>query len=83
MLRILSEKKRRSFYEENIGKEAEVLFENDVEEGRMEGFTENYIRVCTDYDPMLLNTTQRVQLTEVNDKGLMEITDATPEILSH
>ena len=45
MLHILSDKKRRRFYEENLQSDATVLFENDVENGMMHGFTENYIRV--------------------------------------
>lgn len=73
MLHILSEKKRRYFYEQNIGREATVLFEKDIQEGLMEGFTENYIRVVAPYDPLLINELQNVQLTHINEKGLMEI----------
>ena len=80
MLRTLSEKKRRKFYEENIGLASWVLFENDVEDGRMEGFTENYIRVSSPYDPLLLNTIRRVRLTDINAKGLVEVTELAPEV---
>src|SRR5690606_23390848 len=38
MLHILSDKKRRKFYEGNLGTEATVLFENDIEDGMMHGF---------------------------------------------
>ena len=51
MLHILSDKKRRKFYEDNCGKEARVIFENDIENGMMHGFTENYIRVAAKYSP--------------------------------
>lgn len=72
MLHILSEKKRRAFYETQIGREAIVLFEEDVENGIMQGFTENYVRVVAKYDPLLINETMRVQLTGLNAEGLME-----------
>ena len=62
MLRILSEKKRRKFYEENLGQTFTVLFEEDIEEGMMHGFTENYIRVAAKYDPMLINELKVVTL---------------------
>ena len=75
MLHILSDKKRRKFYEENIGSEATVLFENDVENGMMHGFTENYIRVSAKYDPILINETKMVNLIGINVHGLMEVED--------
>ena len=73
MLHILSDKKRRAFYHAHIGDETTVLFENDVEDGMMQGFTGNYIRVTAKYDPLLVNTTKKVRLTAVNEKGLMEV----------
>jgi threonylcarbamoyladenosine tRNA methylthiotransferase MtaB len=83
MLHILSDKKRRSFYEQNLGREALVLFENDLEDGMMHGFTENYVRVTARYDPLLVNEVRRVQLTSINDKGLVEVEDATSEVFAH
>lgn len=65
MLRILSEKKRRKFYEENLGQTFTVLFEEDIEEGMMHGFTENYIRVAAKYDPMLINELKVVTLDAI------------------
>lgn len=82
MLRILSDKKRRKFYQENLEKEATVLFEDDTENGMMHGFTENYIRVAAKYDPILINELKKVTLTNINDKNLMEVED-TQEILQH
>ncbi len=55
MLRTLSEKKKRFFYESQVGKQGSVLFEDDVHDGVMEGFTSNYIRVKARYDPVLIN----------------------------
>ncbi len=82
MLRSLSEKKKRHFYEQNIGKEAVVLFEDDVQDGKMHGFTENYVRVTAKYDPLLVNELKRVQLTEINDEGLMEVSES-PDYIVH
>ena len=73
MLHILSDKKRRHFYEQNIGAEMNVLFENDIENGMMHGFTDNYIRVSAKYDPVLINEMMRVKLVGVNDRGLVEV----------
>jgi threonylcarbamoyladenosine tRNA methylthiotransferase MtaB len=83
MLHILSDKKRRKFYEENLGKEYQVLFENDVEDGMMHGFTENYIRVAAKYDPLLINEIRRVKLTSINSNGFVEVEEIESEILTH
>ena len=83
MLHILSDKKRRKFYEENVGQEATVLFENDIENGMMHGFTENYIRVAVKYDPILINELKRVKLTSINASGLAEAEEVSSEVLLH
>ncbi len=72
-LRNLSEKKKRKFYAENIGREATVLFENDVENGLMQGFTENYIRIITTLDESNINQLATVQMKKLNFEGLMEV----------
>ncbi|UZR93232.1 tRNA (N(6)-L-threonylcarbamoyladenosine(37)-C(2))-methylthiotransferase MtaB [Chondrinema litorale] len=79
MLRSLSHKKKRAFYEQHIGGQATVLFENDVENGMMHGFTENYIRVTAKYDPLLVNELKQVQLVRLNDDGYMEVEE--PELV--
>lgn len=73
MLHILSDKKRGAFYRSHLEGEFTVLFENDIENGMMQGFTENYIRVTAKYDPLLVNSTKKVRLTAINDKGLAEV----------
>lgn len=55
MLRILSEKKRRAFYQSAIGQCRDVLFEGNNEGGIMTGFTDNYIKMYTDWDTGLVN----------------------------
>jgi threonylcarbamoyladenosine tRNA methylthiotransferase MtaB len=73
MLHILSDKKRRAFYDKNLGKSFSVLFENDVEDGLMHGFTENYIRVAAKYDPIVINELKAVTLSAINQKGHVEV----------
>ena len=65
-LHMLSDKKRRYFYESQIGKEINVLFEKDIENGHMHGFTENYVRVAVPYDPLMINEIHRVSLDSVS-----------------
>jgi threonylcarbamoyladenosine tRNA methylthiotransferase MtaB len=79
MLRILSEKKRGEFYRQNLDNSFRVLFEEDIEDGKMHGFTENYIRVAAKYDPLLLNEIKTVTLHEINEKGTVEVRE--PEIM--
>lgn len=83
MLHSLSDKKRRYFYEQHLGKSHTVLFENDVEDGMMHGFTENYIRIAASYDPLLINDLKKVVLTSINEKGHVEVVEAETEALSH
>ncbi len=83
MLHTLSDKKRRKFYEENLGREAVALFENDIEDGMMHGFTENYVRVAAKYDPVLIYETKPVRLTAINARGVVEVEEISQEVLSH
>lgn len=81
MLRILSEKKKRKFYEENINKTGNVLFEDDVEDGQMHGFTENYVRVAAKYDPVLVNEIKKIRHTHINAKGIMEVEEVEVDVI--
>ncbi|MEN9959333.1 MAG: tRNA ((6)-L-threonylcarbamoyladenosine(37)-C(2))-methylthiotransferase [Bacteroidota bacterium] len=69
MLHILSDKKRRSFYESQLNKTGFVLFEESTENGLMEGFSENYVRLAVPYDPLLINTVQPVRYKSIMDSG--------------
>jgi len=82
MLHILSDKKRRAFYDGQLGKTAEVLFEGDIKEGFMHGFTSNYVKVRTKYDPVLVNELKPVLLTQISPDGDVEITESE-EIFAH
>jgi len=83
MLHILSEKKRRIFYESQVGKSYTVLFENDIENGMNHGFTENYVRISAKYDPMLVNELKKITITHINDKGFAEVIEDDEEVLVH
>ncbi|MFN8313205.1 MAG: tRNA (N(6)-L-threonylcarbamoyladenosine(37)-C(2))-methylthiotransferase MtaB [Cyclobacteriaceae bacterium] len=78
MLHNLSDKKRRAFYEEHIGQSFRVLFEYDIEEGYMHGFTENYIRVRAKYDPVLVNEIVPITLTGISENGIAEVAEYEP-----
>jgi threonylcarbamoyladenosine tRNA methylthiotransferase MtaB len=73
MLRGLSVKKRRAFYESQIGSSRTVLFESENKEGYIHGFTENYVKIKTPWDPALVNTLQEVQLTKIDEDGSVRI----------
>ena len=47
---------QQEFREANRGVRERVLFESTVRDGRMEGYTGNYIRISRPYDPALVNT---------------------------
>ena len=71
MLRGLSAKKRRSFYESQLGNTLSVLFENENKDGFINGFTENYVKVKTPWNPTLVNTLHTITLTEIDEDGLV------------
>ena len=69
MLRSLSVKKRRAFYESQIGTNRTVLFETENKEGYIHGFTENYVRIKTPWNPELVNTLHDINLTKIDEDG--------------
>jgi len=75
MLHILSDKKRRAFYETQLGRDAEILFETDIKDGYMHGFTRNYVKVKTKYDPVLVREIKAAHLTAISFDGDVEITE--------
>ncbi len=72
-LRILSLKKQRQFYQSHIDTDQVVLFEEKQDEGMIEGYTENYIRVVCQYDEALVNKVVPVELKKINGDGLMDV----------
>ena len=82
MLRGLSAKKRRAFYEGQLGHVRTVLFEGENKEGYIHGFTENYVKVRTPWNPELVNTLHEIELTEIDEDGLgrFEFVESTVEV---
>jgi threonylcarbamoyladenosine tRNA methylthiotransferase MtaB len=70
-LHMLSHKKKRAFYESNVGKTKTVLFEQEENEGTMFGFTDNYVKVKIPYSASMANTMQRVKLEHIDRDGIM------------
>ncbi|MGQ3013637.1 MAG: tRNA (N(6)-L-threonylcarbamoyladenosine(37)-C(2))-methylthiotransferase MtaB [Flavobacteriales bacterium] len=73
MLRILSEKKRRAFYDSQLGKTWKVLFEAENDGEWMHGFTENYLKVKMPYDPLYINEIREARMLEQDSEGVMTV----------
>lgn len=73
MLRILSAKKLRHFYEQHVGKERDVLFEHENKDGFMFGFCDNYVKVKTPFDASLSNRILKVKLSSIDADGAVKI----------
>jgi threonylcarbamoyladenosine tRNA methylthiotransferase MtaB len=73
MLHILSEKKKRAFYESQISKSETVLFESDEEDGYMHGFTSNYVKVKTKFDDSMINQLAEIRMEKIDGNGIMDI----------
>ena len=71
MLRGLSAKLRRKFHESQLKTTRTVLFESENKEGYIHGFTENYVKVKAPWNPELVNTLHKVELTQIDDDGLV------------
>lgn len=83
MLRGLSVKKRRAFYESQLGSFRTVLFEGENKQGYIHGFTENYVKVKTPWNPELVNTLHPIQLTHIDDDGLVRFDWVSEPIVAH
>ena len=71
MLRGLSAKLRRKFHESQLKTTRTVLFESENKEGYIHGITENYVKVKAPWNPELVNTLHKVELTQIDDDGLV------------
>jgi len=72
MLRILSAKKMREFYENHLNQEYSVLFEHENKNGMMFGFTENYIKVGYSFNEKLVNQSVQICTKSINAEGIMD-----------
>jgi threonylcarbamoyladenosine tRNA methylthiotransferase MtaB len=70
MLRVLSAKKKRHFYEQQKGSVRTVLFEGENKDGFMYGFTENYIRVKAPFNTEWINQLMPTKLNTIDEDGI-------------
>ncbi len=82
MLRGLYVKKRRAFYESQLGSFRMVLFEGENKDGYIQGFTENYVKVKYPWNPNLINTLHSVKLTEIDTDGLVRFEFVKREVIA-
>jgi len=80
MLRGLSAKKRRAFYESQLGNTSTVLFEGENKEGYIHGFTENYVKVKAPWDQALVNTLHQIELTSIDEDGMVRFEFASEKV---
>ena len=73
ILRKLSLKKRKYFYQSQIGKKLNILFESENKNGFIEGYTENYIKVRDYWNPNKSNTIQNRVLLSIDEMGYCRI----------
>lgn len=82
MLHILSDKKRRYFYEQHLGQKYQVLFESEQHENYLNGFTNNYIKVKIPYQAEIENAICQVELKNIDMEGMMEV-ERVDELITH
>jgi threonylcarbamoyladenosine tRNA methylthiotransferase MtaB len=79
ILRSLSDKKRRIFYESQIGQDKTVLYETENKRGYIYGYTENYLRVRAPWDPKLANKLKPVTINEIDQDGYIRVEEKIQE----
>ncbi|MCY0977939.1 tRNA (N(6)-L-threonylcarbamoyladenosine(37)-C(2))-methylthiotransferase MtaB [Chryseobacterium wangxinyae] len=82
MLRILSEKKKMSFYQTQIGQTLPVLWEHENKDGKMYGFTENYVRVQKDFDSASVNKIEFLNLEKILSDGTVSVQSSYESFLA-
>ena len=82
MLRGLSAKKRRAFYESQLGSTRTVLFEGENKSGYIHGFTENYVKVKSPWNPELVNTLHEVELTKIDEDGMVRFEFVSQSVMA-
>ena len=70
MLLDISDEKLHHFYASQQGTRRKVLFEHTKRGGKMHGFTENYVKLYADYDPLLVNRITEVTVGAYNDEEM-------------
>lgn len=70
MLLDISDEKLHRFYASQQGTLRKVLFEHTKRGGKMHGFTENYVKLYADYDPLLVNRITEVTVGAYNEEEM-------------
>ncbi len=83
MLTILSNKKKRAFYESQKQRTDKVVFEASEDNGMMYGFTKNYVKVKTPFNPLMINQSSHVKLTELDRDGVFKIEFTEERMTTH
>jgi len=81
MLRILSEKKKMAFYQTQLGKTLPVLWEHENKDGKMFGFTENYVRVQKEFDAASVNQIEFLKLEKIEADGSVSVINSFESFL--
>ncbi|WP_288458471.1 tRNA (N(6)-L-threonylcarbamoyladenosine(37)-C(2))-methylthiotransferase MtaB [uncultured Chryseobacterium sp.] len=81
MLRILSEKKKMAFYQTQLGKTLPVLWEHENKDGKMFGFTENYVRVQKNFDQASVNQIEFLKLEKIEADGTVSVMNSFESFL--
>jgi threonylcarbamoyladenosine tRNA methylthiotransferase MtaB len=81
MLRILSEKKKMAFYQTQLEKTLPVLWEHENKDGKMYGFTENYVRVQKDFDQSSVNQIEFLKLEKIEADGTVSVMNSFESFL--
>lgn len=82
MLRILSEKKKMAFYQTQLGKILPILWEHENKNGKMFGFTENYVRVQKPFDVNCVNQIEMLKLDQIQSDGTVSVLAAFENFLA-
>ena len=82
MLRILSEKKKMAFYQTQLGKTLPVLWEHENKDGKMYGFTENYVRVQKDFEQASVNQIEFLNLEKILSDGTVSVQSSYESFLA-
>jgi threonylcarbamoyladenosine tRNA methylthiotransferase MtaB len=54
-----------------LGKEAEVLFEEENKNGFIYGYSKNYLRVKLPFNKKLVNTTVSLAVESIDEEGVL------------
>ncbi len=71
-LQSLAEMKKETFYRQHLGEKREALFENHNQDGKIFGYTDNYIRIEKNYNAGWAGEIKKVILKQINNQGNVE-----------